>query len=123
MAMVLNEPGARSCRDVIGFGPPRIMSAVTLAEALVVADRRGLSKRMAEVLDLVDAEVLPATKETAAQVGDVYNRWGKRVHPARLNLIDCFAYAVARSKGCPLLYVGEDFAQTDIVSALPAERP
>ncbi|MGT2479980.1 type II toxin-antitoxin system VapC family toxin [Methylobacterium oryzae CBMB20] len=45
-------------------------------------------------------------------------RYGKGRHPARLNLGDCFAYACARVHGVPLLYVGDDFPQTDIRSAL-----
>jgi ribonuclease VapC len=51
---------------------------------------------------------------------DAYARWGKGVHPAALNLGDCFAYALATELRCPLLYLGEDFARTDIRSALPA---
>ena len=39
-------------------------------------------------------------------------------HPARLNYSDCFAYALAKSRGLPLLYKGDDFTHTDIVSAL-----
>ena len=48
----------------------------------------------------------------------MYARWGKGVHPASLNFGDCFAYEVAVAHGCPLLCVGEDFAQTDIDSVL-----
>ena len=47
-----------------------------------------------------------------------YLRYGKGVHPAGLNLADCFAYALASALGAPLLYKGDDFAQTDIKSAL-----
>ncbi len=120
MAMVLDEPPAPACRAVVASRSPRVMSAVTLAEALIVADRRGLAKRMAEALEVVGAEILPATADTAARVSEVYSRWGKGAHPARLNLADCFAYEVARANRCPLLYVGDDFAQTDVASALPA---
>ncbi|WP_446721531.1 type II toxin-antitoxin system VapC family toxin [Methylobacterium sp. DCY52] len=45
-------------------------------------------------------------------------RYGKGRHPARLNLGDCFAYACARVHRVPLLYVGDDFPQTDIRPAL-----
>jgi len=48
---------------------------------------------------------------------------GKGVHPAALNFGDCFAYAVAVEKDCPLLYVGEDFALTDVRPAILDERP
>lgn len=49
---------------------------------------------------------------------DAYLRYGKGFHPAHLNLADCFAYALARMLDAPLLYKGDDFAQTDIRSAL-----
>ena len=45
-------------------------------------------------------------------------KWGKGVNPAGLNFGDCFAYQVAKANGCPLLYVGEDFARTDVRSAI-----
>lgn len=44
---------------------------------------------------------------------------GKGVHPAGLNLGDCFAYALADELGAPLLYVGHDFAATDLTAAHP----
>ena len=47
-----------------------------------------------------------------------YLRYGKGFHAARLNLADCFAYALARMLDAPLLYKGDDFAKTDIRSAL-----
>jgi hypothetical protein len=50
--------------------------------------------------------------------GDHYARWGKSVHPAGLNFGDCFAYVVARDHGCPLLYVGDDFAHTDLAALI-----
>ena len=46
-----------------------------------------------------------------------YSAWGKGVNPARLNFGDCFACALAKAHGAPLLRVGDDFAKTDIVSA------
>jgi len=57
--------------------------------------------------------------DTSAHGGaQAYQRWGKGVHPAQLNYGDCFAYELAISQNCPLLYVGQDFAQTDVQSAL-----
>ncbi|HYD43701.1 MAG TPA: type II toxin-antitoxin system VapC family toxin [Phenylobacterium sp.] len=49
---------------------------------------------------------------------DAWRRYGKGRHPARLNLGDCFAYALAKSRSLPLLYKGDDFAKTDVASAL-----
>ncbi|HSI39002.1 MAG TPA: type II toxin-antitoxin system VapC family toxin [Xanthobacteraceae bacterium] len=50
---------------------------------------------------------------------DAFDRFGKgRGHPARLNFGDCMSYAVAKTKGVPLLYKGTDFAATDLAAAL-----
>lgn len=45
---------------------------------------------------------------------DAYQRFGKGIHPARLNFGDCFSYACAKTNGARLLYKGDDFAQTDL---------
>ncbi len=66
--------------------------------------------------------VVAVTPATARRMAEAYARWGKGVHPANLNLGDCFAYELARNLGCPLLYGGQDFARTDVVSAIEAHR-
>jgi ribonuclease VapC len=59
--------------------------------------------------------------DIAALAADAAERYGKGSgHPAQLNFGDCLAYAVAKHLGAPLLYIGNDFAHTDIESALPA---
>jgi ribonuclease VapC len=56
--------------------------------------------------------------ETEQEVAlHAHARFGKGVHPAKLNMGDCFAYACARANGVPLLYKGDDFALTDIEPA------
>jgi ribonuclease VapC len=50
-------------------------------------------------------------------VAEAYARWGRGAHPAGLNFGDCFPYALARERGAPLLFVGEDFARTDLEPA------
>ncbi len=64
---------------------------------------------MAELLSGKDLQVVDVTATTSRRVADAYRRWGKGVHPASLNFVDCFAYALAAERGCPLLYVGNDF--------------
>lgn len=66
----------------------------------------------------LDMEVVPTTIETARQCAQAHLRWGKGVHPAKLNYGDTFAYALAKSRNCPLLFIGNDFSRTDIVSAI-----
>ncbi len=58
--------------------------------------------------------MVPVTPEHAALGRDAYVRYGKGRHPAGLNLGDCFAYALARASGEPLLYKGQDFVRTDV---------
>ena len=60
---------------------------------------------------------MPVTVEHAELARTAYRRFGRGNHPARLNFGDCFAYALARETGEPLLYKGGDFGQTDIATA------
>ena len=94
------------------------MSAGTMAEALIVAEHRGFVEALLSLVDGFGIEVVAVTRETARRVADAHRRWGRGQHPAGLNFGDCFAYELAASRGCPLLYIGNDFSRTDIVSAL-----
>lgn len=118
MAFLLNEPAADACLAALGADGEKLVSAGTLAELLAVAGRRNRTDEVFRLLDELDFTVVPLTAASARRVGDAYSQWGRGVHPAGLNLGDCFAYAVAKEHGCPLLYVGGDFAKTDIVSVL-----
>ncbi len=120
MAMLLKEPMATACQIAIKSEPKLLISAATLAEALIVADRRSLGVVMRELIDAFACEIVAVDAEVSARIADIYSRWGKGVHPASLNIIDCFAYDVARRNDCPLLYVGNDFAKTDVTSAITA---
>lgn len=118
MAVVLNEQHAAACATALRSDPRRLISSVTLAEALVVANGKNVLPDMTEFLDLLDCEVVTASAETSKRVSQIYQTWGKGRHPARLNFGDCFAYDTARIHNCPLLFVGDDFRRTDIVSVL-----
>ena len=118
MAVVLREPPATSCAAALSDADRVAISAATVAEAMIVADRKRLGEPMRRLLASLGLEIVDVTSATADRVATAYSRWGKGVHPARLNLGDCFAYALAKERGCPLLYVGDDFSRTDIVSAL-----
>ena len=74
---------------------------------------------MAELVRGNALQVIDVTEERSGRVADAYLRWGRGFHPASLNFGDCFAYALAAERDWPLLYVGNDFSQTDIRSALP----
>lgn len=118
IALALAEPTAARVREAIGAAGAIAISAGTLAETLVVARRRDRGAEIKELLADLDVEVVPVTREFAEKVADAYDRWGKGVHPAGLNFADCFAYALAIDRLCPLLFVGEGFAKTDVVAAL-----
>jgi len=73
---------------------------------------------MARLIDGLGFEVVNVSAATARQVADTYTRWRKSVHPGALNFGDCFAYDLAKTRECPLLYVGQDFGRTDFTAAL-----
>jgi ribonuclease VapC len=118
MAMLLGEPGGHACAAVLGSDAPLLISGGTLAEALIVAANRGIGPEMATLVSEGGVEVVPVTGATAVRVAEAYARWGKGRHPAGLNFGDCFAYVLARETNSALLYVGEDFAKTDVSPAL-----
>ena len=96
-----------------------LISAGTVVEALIAAARRNVLAGMELLLDDLGFEIVPLTAAAARQAGEAYRQWGKGFHAAGLNFGACFAYALAKERGCPLLSVGKDFARTDITSALP----
>jgi ribonuclease VapC len=118
MAIVLNEPLAGPCKAALEAEDQVLISAGTLAELLIVSTRRGVGAEMADFLDRFDLNIVSVTPASARRIGEAYQRWGRGVHPAALNFGDCFAYAVAKEHACRLLYVGEDFAKTDIEGVL-----
>lgn len=118
MAVVLGEAGADACIAALEAEDEIIISAVTIAEALIVADRRNVGDEMKNLIDGLGLNIIAVSLASARGVANAYARWGKGIHAAGLNLGDCFAYEVARQHGCPLLYVGSDFAKTDIKGVL-----
>ena len=118
MAIVLNEPEADACVFALEAEDDLLISAGTVAEALIVAARRNVGDEMEHLIGGLGFEIVNVTPVSARRIAGAYARWGKGIHPAALNFGDCFAYEVAKERGCRLLYVGEDFAQTDVESVL-----
>jgi len=104
-------------------GEGLLISAGTVAEAMIVAGQRGVGEQMSRLIDGLGLTVEPVTAVSARSVASAYATWGKGIHAAHLNFGDCFAYAVAKAHDCPLLYVGNDFATTDLQAALPRQTP
>jgi ribonuclease VapC len=118
MAILLGEERGEACAAALNTDDELIISAGTVAEALVVAQGRNLRAQMLRLIEEFGMEVVPVTLGAAQRIAEAYTRWGRGNHRAALNLGDCFAYEVAKQNACPLLFVGKDFSRTDIKSAL-----
>jgi ribonuclease VapC len=118
MAIVLGEAAAESCIEALTAKTELLISAGTVAEALIVAARRAVAEEMERLIDVLGFDIVPITAASARRIAAAYARWGRGADPAALNLGDCFAYEVAKQYACPLLYVGDDFSRTDLRSAL-----
>lgn len=120
MAVLEGEPDADRVLELLAEHPAR-MSVATWVEVSIVADSR--SPRHGSRLDQLLAElritIEPVTPEQGTLARLASRRYGRGSgSPARLNYGDCFAYALAISRAEPLLFVGEDFTDADIVPAL-----
>ncbi|MBN9220788.1 MAG: type II toxin-antitoxin system VapC family toxin [Mesorhizobium sp.] len=118
MAIVLDEPQAAACINAIEAEDDLLISAGTVAEALIVAAHRGVAAELSSLIDGLGFEFVAVTPASARRIAEAYSQWGKGIHPAALNFGDCFAYEVAKEHGCRLLYVGGDFSKTDIEAVL-----
>jgi ribonuclease VapC len=118
MAIVLGESQSDACMAALEAEDVVLISAGTISEALIVAAQKNVRDVVANLIEDLEIEVVPVTRATAQRVADAYARFGKGNHRAALNFGDCFAYETAKDRGCRLLYVGKDFAKTDIKSAL-----
>lgn len=120
IAVLRGEPGWEEVARVAVDGSCR-MSTATWLEASVVADQRapGGGERLDDLVDALGIELVPLSVRDAQVARLAYRRFGRGSgSPARLNLGDCFSYALAATSGEPLLYVGDDFSATDIASAM-----
>jgi len=118
MAILLDETEADRCMAALTGARSVLISTATIAEALIVAGRRGVGDEMAELINGFGFEAQPLNAAGARRVAEVYARFGKGIHAAGLNFGDCFAYETANAAGCPLLYVGDGFRRADVAAAL-----
>jgi ribonuclease VapC len=119
LAILLQEADAESFAKAIASAEPRLLSAANLVEAGIVAESR-VGADGARDLDLLivksKIEVRPVTVEQAELARLAFRKFGKGRHRAGLNFWDCFAYALAKDTGEPLLFKGDDFNHTDIAN-------
>jgi ribonuclease VapC len=120
MAIALNEPERNRFFQAIVDASDPAMSAGSWIELGVVLSRRSEPEKTRLIEQFVrDAgiRIEPVTVEQADYGRQAYREFGKGNHPARLNFGDCFAYALSKATGEPLLFKGDDFARTDVVAA------
>jgi ribonuclease VapC len=119
VAILFGEPEAARFKAAIAGANTPVVSAVAFVEvAMVALSRRGFTAHEVEQrLSQMGLAILPVTVVTARHAADAFARYGKGRHPAALNFGDCFAYALAKERGEPLLFEGGDFARTDVEAA------
>jgi len=118
ISYLLGEPQKDQIAEKICSAEEIFISAGTLSELFIVAQSKGVFKLTRNFVEELQLQVVPVTRTTAEQIEKIYMKRGKGFHPACLNFGDCFAYALAKSKGLPLLFIGNDFKKTDIVSVI-----
>jgi len=117
LAIFLAESeGERFLRSIVN-APAKLVSAASLLETGIVLESR-LGEAAGREFDLfvirAGLEVVPVDTEQIEIARSAWRKYGKGRHPAALNFGDCFAYALAKSSGEPLLAKGGDFARTDV---------
>jgi ribonuclease VapC len=122
VAILRKEPGWERLRDALLSADRCMMSAATLVEAGLVMEGRlgvGGAADLDRLVAEVQIEIVSFNARQAELARQAFRRFGKGQHPARLNFGDCLSYALARHLAEPLLFIGDDFARTDIEAALP----
>lgn len=119
LAILFGEPDARRHAAAIMAAYPCRISVANVLEAAIGVKRRGgdmAAHDLDMLLERAEIELVPVTVEHLKAARRAWRRFGKGNHPAALNFGDCFAYALAKTTGGPLLFKGEDLPQTDIDS-------
>jgi ribonuclease VapC len=122
LAILRSEPEAAGCARAIEEAASRRVSAANFVETAVVIDASRdpiASRRFDDLLREAEVTIEPVTEAQARVAREAYRDFGKGSgHPAQLNFGDCFAYALAKVTGEPLLFKGNGFRHTDVVPAL-----
>jgi ribonuclease VapC len=123
VAIMRSEADGPILTDVLDRTPKSFMSVISYVETnMVIVGRRpdAASKEVDDLLQALHIDVVPVTLDQGNAALAAFMSYGKGRHRAALNIADCFAYGLAKSRDIPLLFRGDDFRQTDIV---PAWRP
>jgi ribonuclease VapC len=125
VAIITTEPGHLALSRAVDAAPQCITSPLAIWEAASGISRKARSAARLELpvieafLQQADVTIETIDMEISCAALDAFDRYGRGSgHPAQLNMGDCFAYAFARNRGISLLYVGNDFTQTDVLRAI-----
>jgi len=121
IAILCDEPFAPVYEEAIELDPVRLLSTASFLEAAIVIEARfgpAGGRELDLLLHAAGVELAAVNREQAELARSAYRKFGKGQHPAGLNYGDCFAYALSRSSGEPLLFQGNDFSLTDVRPAL-----
>lgn len=121
IAILTGEPAGRPLQSRINAASICLIPSTAVFEASLVMTRFvGESRKQAltDFIDRIDGELIPFDATHCWTAYESFLRYGKGRHPAALNICDCMIYAVAKLANLPLLYIGDDFAKTDIRPAL-----
>ena len=121
IAVLFGEPEADSYTRLIHDADRCLISTGTFLELSIVIERQ-TGPEVARQCDMffrrAGIVIEPFTVEQAHIARQAFHDFGRGRHPAGLNFGDCFAYALTKTSGEPLLFKGEDFKRTDIASVL-----
>lgn len=126
VCIILGEPEAELYIGALASQPGNSISAVNWLEAMMVVNsRRGKegTHELQALLNLARAEIAPVDARMAQLAFAAWLRFGKGRHPAALNFGDCFSYALATLRDEPLLFKGDDFSKTDLVTGMNLAIP
>ena len=120
IAILTGESDAQVFTDALRRNPPMLVSTATAVELLIVALGKGetVYRDAIAMLRDTDIEIVQLDEALILAAGEAYRRYGKGRHPAALNFGDTFPYALASVRGLPMLFKGNDFVQTDVISAV-----
>jgi ribonuclease VapC len=124
LAILFREAGFERFEKALAGANSRSISAANFVEVCIVIESRGGDQALRQCDELfrqATISIEPVTEEQAYLARQAYSEFGKGRHRAGLNFGDCFAYALAKALGEPLLFAGDDFLKTDIAPALPPE--
>ena len=122
LAILQDEPERRRFNEAIEAAESRSISVASFVELSIIIEARHGTEGVRDLdlfIERAAIELIPVDVDQGRLARRAFTQFGKGRHPAGLNFGDCFAYALARVLGEPLLYKGDDFRQTDIAAFEP----